>query len=190
MSVWLANAAVNIADDIADQECEYQPQSVAPGISFLLLAAAGAAATEAEVPLAMVQRFLAALARAAAGQSTEVRTSNWTAAEYQRVAGLIAGQQYVAYLRLLWDGTTLGQQAEEIGHQLGCLGLVVTDIQSNDKRFRTLCEADRRTMLDWSTDLATSLGKTPLRSVGKVLALSKQVQLLRQGAQPVAPRIL
>lgn len=172
-SIWLANAAVNIADDIADGDHDYLPQRVAPGVSFLLLAAAGAVAADGDVSLAAVQRFLGALARAAAGQSTEVRTTRWLAADYQRVAGLIAGQQYVAYLRLLWEGTTLSHRAEDVGHRLGCLGLVATDAQSNDQRFRTLCPADRRQVLEWCQALTQSLAEMPLRSIKKVLELSR-----------------
>lgn len=174
-SIWLANAAVNIADDIADGDHDYLPERVAPGVSFLLLAAAGAVAADGEVPVTVVQRYLGALARAAAGQSTEVRTSHWLAPEYQRVAGLIAGQQYVAYLRLLWEGTTLSHRAEDVGHRLGCLGLVATDAQSNDQRFRTLCAADRQQILEWCSTLTQSLAELPLRSIQKVLQLSQHV---------------
>lgn len=170
-SIWLASAAVNLADDMADGECGYLEGRVAPGVVFLLLAASGAVAAEGRVSMQALRSFHSCLARASAGQSREVRIQRWTAEVYREVAEQIGGEQFAAYFRLIWDGTSLTNEAEAIGRSIGCLGVVFTDITSSDRRYHSLSETDRAEIHAWCEQLRAALRGTELRCATKVAEL-------------------
>lgn len=173
-SIWLASAAVNLADDMADEECSYLEAPVAPGVVFLLLAAAGAVATEGRTSVQALRAFQSCLARAAAGQSREVRTTKWTAEGYREIAEQIGGEQFAAYFRLIWDGTSLTNQAEAIGRSIGCLGVVFTDIASRDRRYHSLPAEGRANINAWCEQLRSALRNTGLRCAARVAQLGER----------------
>jgi hypothetical protein len=146
-SLWMMSAAVNLADDLADGDCDYLPLPVAPGVSFLLQSLATALAARGEISATCLEECALGLTRAAAGQSLEVRPGGWEAGRYLRVAELIAGEQYGAHLRLLWEGTPWEKRAFAIGRDIGVVGIALTDVTSNDRRFRTMTRDDRETVL-------------------------------------------
>ena len=69
------------------------------------------------------------LAQGAGPQGLEVRTLEWTAPVFRQVAEGLAGQQWAAYLRLLWAGTPLAERSGA-GHGLGIAAHVAEDIRS------------------------------------------------------------
>ena len=171
-ALWVAAASVNLADDLADGDCSYLEPRVGPGVSFLLQALATTLAARGEVSVRGIEELGLALARAAAGQSLEVRTSQWSLAKYREVAELIAGEQYRGYLRLLWDGTPWEEKAAEIGRALGVVGIAVTDITSADRRFRSMPAADREQLLAVCRQLLGTLEASALPCLRGFVALA------------------
>lgn len=134
MSVFLFCAAVNLADDLADGDCDYLEPRTAPGVQFLLQALACLPLTRSDLTSAEMALISIALTRAASGQCLEVRGRTRSALEYLEVADLIAGAQYSAYFRILWGGTALFGEAERVGALIGRLALIYTDLASQDPR--------------------------------------------------------
>ncbi|HYH95158.1 hypothetical protein [Hyalangium sp.] len=144
-------AAGNLADDLSDGDCTYymHPLRVGPYVQFLLQNLAWATLARAGVPAGVMAEAAQALAVAAGPQALEVRTLAWTAPVFQRVAEGLAGQQWAAYLRLLWAGTPLAERSVA-GHFLGIAAHVAEDIRSKDPRFFSMPEADQREVVRWA----------------------------------------
>jgi hypothetical protein len=149
--IFLSFASGNLADDLCDGDCTYyaNPVRVAPYVQFLLQNLAWATLARSEVPGEVLAEAARALAEAAGPQALEVRTQAWTAPVFQRVAEGLAGQQWAAYLRLLWAGTSLAPHAAA-GRGLGIAAHVAEDIRSKDPRFFSMPEADQREVVRWA----------------------------------------
>jgi hypothetical protein len=149
--IFLSFAAGNLADDLCDGECGYYPEPVrvGPYVQFLLQNLAWGTLARAQVPVPVLCEAAHGLARAAGPQALEVRTRQWTAPVFQQVAEGLAGQQWATYLRLLWDGTRLSEQAVA-GRWLGIAAHVAEDIRSRDARFFSMPEADQREVVRWA----------------------------------------
>lgn len=149
--IFLSFAAGNLADDLCDGECAYytHPLRVGPYVQFLLQNLAWATLARAQVSGEVLAEAARALAQAAGPQALEVRTQQWTAPLFQRVAEGLAGQQWAAYLRLLWAGTPLSAHAAA-GRELGIAAHVAEDIRSGDARFFSMPEADQREVVRWA----------------------------------------
>lgn len=149
--IFLCFAAGNLADDLCDGECTYyaSPLQVGPYVQFLLQNLAWATLARAELPGEVLAQAAQALALAAGPQALEVRAQQWTAPLFQRVAEGLAGQQWAAYLRLLWAGTPLAPHAPA-GRGLGIAAHVAEDIRSGDARFFSMPEADQREVVRWA----------------------------------------
>ncbi|MBN1205928.1 MAG: hypothetical protein JXB05_13510 [Myxococcaceae bacterium] len=149
--IFLSFAAGNLADDVSDGDCTYyaSPYRVGPYVQFLLQNLAWATLARAEVPGEVLAEAAGALASAAGPQALEVRTQAWTAPIFRRVAEGLAGQQWAAYLRLLWTGTPLAERSA-VGHGLGIAAHVAEDIRSKDPRFFSMPEADQREVVRWA----------------------------------------
>jgi hypothetical protein len=171
--LWSWAAAVNLADDLADGDCDYLAGRVAPGVCFLLQSLAGSLAAQSELTLTCQRVALRALARAAAGQSLEVRAQAWNKELYLDVAGLIAGEQYSAYLQMLWDGTPLGASAAQCGRDLGCVGLTLTDVESSDGRFFSMSPRDRECVLAHHHEAIVRLMAHPSRAVMRFAQMAR-----------------
>ncbi|WNZ62436.1 class I SAM-dependent methyltransferase [Myxococcus sp. MxC21-1] len=109
--LFLSFSAGNLADDLIDGECTYHdpPIRVGPCVQFILqnLAFATLCGAQAQLPGPVLEEAVRTLAVAAGPQALEVRASDWTAPLFRQVAEGIAGQQWAAYLRVLWAGTVL-----------------------------------------------------------------------------------
>lgn len=149
--IFLSFAAGNLADDLCDGECGYYPEPVrvGPYVQFLLQNLAWGTLAQAQVPGAVLSEAACELARAAGPQGLEIRTRQWTAPVFRQVAEGLAGQQWATYLRLLWDGTKLAEQAVG-GRWLGIAAHVAEDIRSGDARFFSMPEADQREVVRWA----------------------------------------
>jgi len=170
--LWVTAAAVNLADDLADGDCDYLEPRVAPGISYLLQSFADIFAARGEVSSAGLQAYSMAMARAAAGQSLEVRTSSWNAERYLAVAELIAGQQYAAYFRLLWDGTAGEKESAAIGLAVGTVGILLTDLHSADHRFISMPHVEQELVIARGREAVGSLVRYELPSLRRFAELA------------------
>ncbi len=163
--------AANLADDLADGDCSYyaEPVRTAPGVQFALLGLSTATVARAEVPAPVLETMARAQVAMAALQALEVRTQAWTAPVYIRVAEGIAGQQWALYLRVLWEGTALAEQAMALGLHLGVVAHVAEDIRSGDARFHDMPEPDRLEVLAWARNSADTVRRASLRCLDAVL---------------------
>jgi hypothetical protein len=162
----------NLADDLADGDCDYLEDAarIAPGVQYLLHTLAFGELARAGIPADALARGARTLVASAAQQQLEVRTQAWTAARYRQIGDAIAGRQYAAYLGFLWHGTPLAARAEEIGQAAGFVGFVVADVVSRDARFGSMSADDQRRALGWAHDAMATLRAHPLRSVAAILA--------------------
>ena len=156
-AVWFLNAAVNLADDLADGDCDYLEPRVGPGVAFLLQALALLPLARSNLTAACWEDCSIALTRAAAGQSLEVRGLISDAEDYLRIADAIAGQQYAAYFRLLWDGSELETRAVRVGSLIGRVCIVLTDLDSMDGRLFRLTTPERANILEVCRDALVEL---------------------------------
>jgi hypothetical protein len=168
-SVWTLAAAINLMDDIADGDCSYLPPAVAPGLVVLLQGLAWMLAMDGGVKEQGIRASSRALAFMAAGQSIEVRTHDWSEAMYRNIVDQIGGQQYAAYLHILWDGTKLSPEASEVAERIGRVGMVTKDALSHDRRFNDLAPAEKVRLEDWAREALTNLQRLNL-SCGEFLA--------------------
>ncbi len=151
--------AGNLADDLIDGDCTWyeEPLRVGPNVQFLLQNLAFSTLAESGVPVPALAAGTRALALAAGPQSLEVRTKEWTAPLYQQVAEGLAGQQWAAYLGLLFAGTSLEDTAAQLGHRVGVAAYVSEDVRTGDARFYTLTDAEQRDVLRWAETLVAPL---------------------------------
>ncbi|NMO15297.1 hypothetical protein HPC49_09230 [Pyxidicoccus fallax] len=165
--------AGNLADDLIDGECTYhaQPVRVGPCVQFLLqnLAFATLAGPDARVPAPVLADAMRTLALAAGPQALEVRAREWTAPLFRQVAEGIAGQQWEAYLRVLWAGSVLEPRAPEAGRALGVAAHVVEDIRSRDVRFTSMPPEDRNVVVGWARGAVQALRRHDLRCLDAAL---------------------
>lgn len=165
--------AGNLADDLIDGDCTYHedPLRVGPCVQFLLqnLAFATLAGEDARVPGRVLAEASRTLALAAGPQALEVRTQEWTAPLFRQVAEGIAGQQWAAYLRVLWAGTLLEPRAPAAGRALGVAAHVVEDIRTHDVRFTRLPPRDRNEVVAWAREAAEALRQHDLRCLDAAL---------------------
>jgi hypothetical protein len=168
--IFLSFAGGNLADDLCDGDCTYytQPVRIGPYVQFLLQNLAWATLAKAEVPGNVLAEAARALAEAAGPQALEVRTQAWSAPVFQRVAEGLAGQQWAAYLRLLWVGTPLAPHAMA-GHGLGIAAYVAEDIRTKDRRFFSMPEADQREVVRWARASLEDVRRQGLRCLDAAL---------------------
>jgi hypothetical protein len=177
--LWVFAASVNLADDLADGDCNYLEPRAAPGVSFLLQALASMLAARSELSERCREEYAEALVLAASGQCLEVRAQRLSASEYLKIAGLIAGHQYNAYLRLLWDGSWLESRAAGLGLALGTVGLVVTDMASGDPRFTAMDPGERAQVLSRCQELLAELDASHLPSLAAFAQLAREAGAFR-----------
>lgn len=163
--------AGNLADDLIDGDCTYYPEPlrVAPYVQFALQNLAWATLARAQVPTEELVGGGRALVAAAGPQALEVRTREWTAPVYRQVAEGIAGQQWAAYLRLLWAGTVLAERGAAAGRGLGVAAHVAEDIRSQDARFFSMPPEHQREVVGWAREAADGVRRQGLRCLEAAL---------------------
>lgn len=170
-ALFFSFCAGNVADDLIDGDCDYftEPLRIGPCVQFALQNLFFATCAEAELPPSALAETARALVRAAGPQALEVRTVDWTAPLYRQVAQGIAGEQWAAYLGLLWFGTPLQERAAQLGRDLGFSGHVVEDIRSQDRRFFSMPEADQALIRQEAKASASRLRHPKLQCLEAVL---------------------
>jgi hypothetical protein len=163
-AIFFSYAAGNLADDLADGECTYlaEPARTGPCVQFVLQNLFFATALRSGISCAALEEVAGTLARAGGPQLIEVRTRQWTAALARLVGESIAGLQYAAYLRLLWDGTWLEGRASDVGMALGVAGHVAKDLLTQDPRTATLSPDQAAEVVAWAKEQADSLRREGL----------------------------
>lgn len=155
--------AGNLADDLADGDLDYvdPPLGIGPAAQYGLQNLGWQWLLTSGISAETAARAAGRLAEGAGPQHLEVTTKTWTAALFREVATGIAGCQYGAYLELLWDGTPLAGDGAAVGEALGKVGQVVMDAETDDRRFWSMSEGDRREVLRWGRDQADLLRTYP-----------------------------
>jgi hypothetical protein len=147
---WYASG--QLADDLADGDCDYldEPLRTGPSAAFLLAHLGYATLVQAGVDAAALGDAARELVCGTGPQHLEVRAKRWDAALFREVGSGIAGRQLAAYLRVLWSNSSLESRALEIGFDLGIAAHVAADVRSGDPRFHSLEAGDRLEILAWA----------------------------------------
>lgn len=181
-AVYFCYCAGQLADDLADGDCDYleAPHRTGPSAQFILQNLFFRTGVSAGLEPAVLHAVAGDLARGAGAQHIEVRTVEWSEPTAREVAEGISGLQFSAYLRLLWAGTALAECASRIGLALGIAAHVAHDVHTRDPRFWGLAEDERASLLVWARDRIGSLREEKLASVDAVLRSLER--LLAEGA--------
>jgi hypothetical protein len=151
-AVFFWYASGQLADDLADGDCDYleEPLRTGPSAAFLLAHLGYATLVETGVDAAALAEAARELVRGTGPQHLEVRARSWDAALFREVGSGIAGRQLAAYLRVLWANSALEARALEIGFDLGVAAHVAADVRTGDPRFHGLGAAERREIVAWA----------------------------------------
>jgi hypothetical protein len=166
-SVFLLFASVNLMDDLQDGDAgRYldHPHRDGPAVQHLLQSLAFAVLAGAGVTPASLCYAGEQLVGLAAGQLDEVATDEWTGAQYRAVGERVAGDQYAAYVEIMWSGTPLQDRARQVGRAIGLVGHIAEDFRSEDPRLVLLPPAARDEIIVWAEEQRTVLREQALRS--------------------------
>jgi hypothetical protein len=170
-AIYFNFCAGNLADDLMDSECTYlsEPFRLGPCVQYILQTLCFQTLLEANLPSPVCSSFAQELVAAAGQQLVEVRTKQWSASLFRDVAEGIAGRQWSAYMQILWCGTPLANRAATIGMNGGVAAHVVKDMKSQDLRYTTMPEADKREIVAWAMAAAHALREEHLRCLDAML---------------------
>lgn len=169
-AVLLLFAAGNLADDLADGDCDYleAPLREGPAVQYLLHNLAVATLTT-ELPADVLGCVTLDLAGAATMQPAELHAATWDADLTMRVAHALGGLQYRAYAQVAWFGSPFASRAAETGERLGCVGFVAEDVRSRDRRYWSLPDRDRKSVRDWALGMCATLREERIQVVDRAL---------------------
>jgi hypothetical protein len=145
VAVFFGQCAGNVCDDLADGDCTYFEPGVptAPMVQFILQHLMFEEGLRADVRPAAMTRVSTTLARAASFGPVELRTNAWSVPVYRQMAERTGGDQWQAYLQLLWDGTALSPHALELGAHVGFSSYVAMDLRDRDRRLFSLTSIEQ-----------------------------------------------
>lgn len=176
-AIYIGFCAGNLADDLSDGDCTYlaEPSRIGPCTQLNLHTLFFHALAEAGLPNQILSVATQELVAAVGQQHIELRTKQWTAPLFRQVAEGIAGRQWSAYLQILWCDTPLADRAATIGMNAGSATHVVLDLQSQDPRYTTMPEADKREVVAWATTAVQELRAEKLRCIDALLTTLEPV---------------
>jgi hypothetical protein len=156
--LFCAFAAGNLADDLIDGDCDYlsRPSAIGPSVQFGLQHLAYSILLRSDVPATTTSNMARDLATGGGAEHHEHGHDGWSMKRFVLVAEGIAGLQWRAYLPVLWAGGGR-ENASGLGRALGLALHLAEDIRTEDTRFVSLPEADRREVARWGAALATEL---------------------------------
>jgi hypothetical protein len=136
-------AAIQVADDLADGDCNYleDPARSGPGVHWLLQHLTYRCLLESRAPRVALKRAAHDLTLVGGAQQSEVRTGTWTYANAASMAQGLNGRQYSAYFRILSAGSRHMVRAARAGADFGFALHVVTDRATQDRRWNGTCRA-------------------------------------------------
>jgi hypothetical protein len=170
-AIYFFFCAGNLSDDLSDGDCTYltEPSRLGPCTQLTLQNLFFQTLLEADLPSRTLSQAIRELIQAVGQQHIELRTKQWTASVFREVAEGIAGRQWSAYLQILWCDTKLASRAATIGMNAGTAAHVALDIKSQDPRYTTMPEADKREIVNWAVETTGALRKENLRCIDAVL---------------------
>ena len=163
-------ATVQLADDLADGECDYLPEAHrrGPGTQWLLQHLSVECLLNTECTLNTVTGALRCFARMGSAQQLEVRRAQWDLDSARGAATGLNGNQFAAYFGILADGTVWAERASRIGQDFGEVLHVVGDSVSSDPRISTLTDAERLALCGWAQERLHRLLDTNLVVIQRV----------------------
>jgi hypothetical protein len=170
-AIYFSFCAVSLSDDLTDGDCTYlsAPFRSGPCTQLILQTLFFHVLTEADVSGSVLSAAARDLVACGGAQHIEMRTRHWSAPVFREVAEGIAGRLWSAYLQILWCGTWLAGRAAAVGMNIGRSASVWDDIRSNDPRYTSLPEADKREVVAWAIAAAQALRKENLRCLETLL---------------------
>jgi hypothetical protein len=170
-AIYFNFCAGNLADDLMDGDCTYlaEPFRLGPCVQYVLQSLCYRTLIEPEFSPETIASVTEDLIAAAGQQLVEVRTKEWDAAVFRKVAEGIACRQWSAYLKILWSETPLASRAIGVSQNAGFAGHVAKDITSADPRYTSLPEADKRLVCAWARAAADALRQEHLRCLDLML---------------------
>ena len=141
-------AWANLTDDLVDGDAVYldEPQKEAPILLFLLRSAVEMSLGERDISRRSWCEVNRLLWDCASLGMEEIRKEAWDCARWMRVAKGISGLQHAAYLRLLWDETSLAGYSYDIGIATGLLTQYIHDLGAEDARIFSMKKAEREAL--------------------------------------------
>jgi hypothetical protein len=181
-AIYFCLCAVSLSDDLTDGECTYlsDPFRSGPCTQLILQTLFLDVLAGANLPNSILSTAAHDLILCGGAQHLEIRTKRWKASIFREVTEGIAGRLWAAYLRILWHGTSLAERAVAIGMNIGRSASVWDDIRSNDPRYTTMPEADKREILAWALAAAEALHKERLSCLDPLLRVV--IPVLRRGS--------
>lgn len=165
-------AAVNLADDLADGDCDYlaEPYRSGPTTQYLLQSFFFSKIIELGIPSSVLAAVARDFERVAVGQHLEVATERWTFDLARDVALAITARQLVAYLRIVLFGRPLAEHAEALGLDVGLAAHVALDAESADPRYWSIEPAERRQLAKLALETIDRACALDLEAVAPVAA--------------------
>lgn len=153
-TIYLNIASLQIADDIADGDCDYldNPAGAGTAAQYILQNLFYSHLIEGGLPARELVAVADDLARGAAPQSIDVRTSQWDLARSRAAAEGFGGAHHSAYFRIVLHRSELENRAAALGQALGNAVSVTSDIRSRDRRFTSLKHDEQIELIDWALD--------------------------------------
>jgi hypothetical protein len=148
-AVLLQYAAVQLSDDLSDNECGYlaAPGKDGPLLLLVFQNLFHRLVCRSSIPSKKAAHALELLTMVANAQSDELHFETWTLRRYRSCAEQLTCTQLSAYLTMLWAGTPLEKHAVAIGRHLGQSMHIAGDIRSDDRRWRLLGRSDQINLL-------------------------------------------
>jgi hypothetical protein len=170
-AIYFSFCAANLCDDLTDGDCTYlaEPLRTGPCVQYILHNLSFHALVRANLTKKALSTAAQDLVACGGKQLIEIRTRRWNARTFRDVGEGIAGRQWAAYLRILWNGTRLDTRAATVGMNLGIAVHVAEDIRTSDLRYTTLSKTDKQKILAWARTAAKALREEKLRCIDVVL---------------------
>jgi hypothetical protein len=165
-------AALQVADDIADGDCNYldHPEGTGTAAQFILQNLFYKTLLSETLPASVLERVADGMIAGAAPQSFEVRGFDpWTLAHAKATAEGFGGAHHGAYFRIMLHGSSHESRALAAGWGFGVGVSVMCDIRSKDRRFYSLAIDDRVRLIDWTLGAIEPVRGIDLPSVRREL---------------------
>jgi len=172
VAVACSAAAVNLADDLADGDCDYlaEPYRSGPTTQYLLQSLFFQKLCALGLPPELLLLVTGDFEQVAALQHVELATTRWSFDASRRVAEGITGRQLAAYLRVVLFGSPLADRAAALGVDVGLATHVAVDAETGDPRYTSLPEGERAQLRRLALDSLARASALDLVAIGPVAA--------------------
>jgi hypothetical protein len=162
-------AAIQVADDLADGDCDYLPDAdrTGPGAHWLLQQLFWLCVLSSKISRVDAELAARDLVSVGAAQQQEVRVREWDGALAEEAARHLNGKQHAAYFRLLASGTPFAQRAPTLGEAFGFVLHLVTDAAHCDKRWTSLDAESKKALAQRAMGELAALHDVGIASLAK-----------------------